>query len=161
MISEPSTLVCFWASFTLLPRSLPAKSMKLIFPCTLLVWLRSVIVRIACDLEDWSFIPVWLVILDWVMAAYAEPVLNDLHERLDGLDLSLREIHDVHVFFCIDSNHAAAPFVQQVVCLLAVYFVKRNPRLRSLEATVMSGKLRSLIAKRSCVASKYSPGIFF
>ena len=58
LISAPSCLVCFPVSMTSAPRSLPAKSMKLILlnclpPC--LTWK----VRIAWERDDSSFAPVW------------------------------------------------------------------------------------------------------
>ena len=66
LISAPSYLVLVLVFFTSPPRSLPAKSIKLIFPCFLPVptFLR-LISNIAWDLEELSFMPVLPTILDF------------------------------------------------------------------------------------------------
>ena len=51
LISAPSILVYFPVSEVSAPLSLPARSMKLIFPNILPLWSHKLICNIACDLE--------------------------------------------------------------------------------------------------------------
>ena len=64
LISAPSSLVYLFWSIVSAPRSLPAKSMKLILECTTLFFLfLSSIYRMACDLELSSLAPVTPLVL--------------------------------------------------------------------------------------------------
>lgn len=66
LISAPSILVCLFWSIVSAPLSLPAKSMKLIFPYALISLLAfSWSWRIAWDLDESALAPVTPDVLDW------------------------------------------------------------------------------------------------
>lgn len=60
LISAPSYLVYLVDFLTSAPLSEPARSIKLILPCFFpFLAFRSVIYKIACDLEELAFMPVY------------------------------------------------------------------------------------------------------
>lgn len=79
-ISAPSILVCLSMSMWSAPRSLPAKSMNEIFPCSFLPSLRD-ICKMAWDLEESAFAEFCEVTLCWL--PWARYSMNSwLEERL-------------------------------------------------------------------------------